>query len=138
MRPRTGPADLAVSLAVGGDCLADIAALRGAPAVFGPVASDPTISRLVATLAGDADAALSAIERARAAARKTVWRRAGAAAPDLGVDYRRPLVVDVDATLVTAHSDKEQAAATFKRGWGHHPLAAFVDHGPGGTGEPAA
>ena len=130
--------DLAVSLAVGGDCLADIAALRGAPAVFGPVASDPTISRLVATLAGDADAALSAIERARAAARKAVWRRAGAAAPDHGVDHRRPLVVDVDATLVTAHSDKEQAAATFKRGWGHHPLAAFVDHGPGGTGEPAA
>jgi hypothetical protein len=42
----------------------------------------------------------------------------------------------VDATLVTAHSDKEGAAATFKRGYGHHPLWSFVDHGPDGTGEP--
>jgi len=47
-------------------------------------------------------------------------------------------VVDVDATLVTAHSDKEQARATFKRGYGHHPLWAFADHGPSGTGEPLA
>jgi hypothetical protein len=45
-------------------------------------------------------------------------------------------VIDVDATLVTAHSEKEQAAPTFKRGFGFHPLCAFVDHGPEGTGEP--
>jgi DDE family transposase len=128
--------DLAVSLAVGGDCLADIAMLREAPQVFGPVASDPTVSRLIDTLAGDADRALAAIEGARAAARRQVWRRAGTHAPDHGVDHRRPLVLDVDATLVTSHSDKEQAAATFKRGWGHHPLTVFVDHGPAGTGEP--
>ena len=51
---------------------------------------------------------------------------------------RRPLVIDLDATLVTAHSEKEQAAPTFKRGFGHHPLCAFVDHGPDGTGEPLA
>jgi Transposase DDE domain group 1 len=130
--------DVAVSLAVGGDCLADVATLREAPEVFGPVASDPTVSRLVATLAGDADRALAAIEGARAAARRTVWTRAGEAAPDHEADHRRPLLVDVDATLVTAHSDKEQAAPTFKRGFGHHPLTAFVDHGPAGTGEPVA
>ncbi len=35
-----------------------------------------------------------------------------------------------------AHSDKEDAAATWKKTYGHHPLTAFVDHGPGGTGEP--
>jgi hypothetical protein len=128
--------DLAVSLAVGGDCLADVAVLREAPQVFGPVASDPTMSRLVDTLAGDADRALAAIEAARAAARKRVWTRAGVHAPDHGCDHRRPLIVDVDATLVTAHSDKEHAAATFKRGWGHHPLTVFVDHGGEGTGEP--
>jgi len=58
--------------------------------------------------------------------------------PHHGTDHRRPLVVDVDATLVPAHSDKEQAAPTFKRGYGHHPLWAFVDHGPAGTGEPVA
>jgi Transposase DDE domain group 1 len=130
--------DLAVSLAVGGDCLADVAALREAPAVFGRVASDPTVSRLVAALAGDVDRASTAIDAARAIARRQVWRRAGTDAPDHGVDHRRPLVVDVDATLVTAHSDKEQAAPTFKRGYGHHPLTAFVDHGQAGTGEPVA
>ena len=46
------------------------------------------------------------------------------------------MIVDVDATLVTAHSDKEKAAPTFKRGYGFHPLCAFVDHGAEGTGEP--
>jgi hypothetical protein len=128
--------DLAVSLALGGDCLADIAMLREASAAFGRVASDPTVSRLVAALAGDADRASAAIDTARAAARREVWARAGTDAPDHGVDHRRPLVVDVDATLVTAHSEKEQAAPTFKRGFGHHPLTAFVDHGQSGTGEP--
>jgi hypothetical protein len=44
----------------------------------------------------------------------------------------------VDATLVTAHSEKECAAPTFKRGFGFHPLWAFVDHGSEGTGEPLA
>jgi hypothetical protein len=128
--------DVAVALALGGDCLADIAVLRGAPAVFGRVASDPTVSRLITALAQDADRALGAIEAARAAARGAVWRRAGVQAPDHDVDHRRPLVVDVDATLVTAHSEKEAAAPTFKRGFGHHPLTAFVDHGQAGTGEP--
>jgi hypothetical protein len=48
------------------------------------------------------------------------------------------LIVDLDATLVTAHSEKERAAPTYKRGFGFHPLCAFVDHGPDGTGEPLA
>jgi hypothetical protein len=128
--------DLAVSLAVGGDCLADIATLREAPAVFGAVASDPTVSRMIAALAGNADRASAAIDAARAAARRQVWARAGTDAPDHGVDHRRPLVLDIDATLVTAHSEKELAAPTFKRGFGHHPLTAFLDHGQAGTGEP--
>ena len=53
-----------------------------------------------------------------------------------GIDADRPLTVDLDATLVTAHSEKEQAAPTFKRGFGFHPLCSFVDHGSEGTGEP--
>lgn len=44
-------------------------------------------------------------------------------------------MIDLDATLITAHSEKEDAAATFKRGFGFHPLCAFVDHGAAGTGE---
>ena len=46
--------------------------------------------------------------------------------------------MDLDATLVTAHSEKEQARPTFKRGYGFHPLWAFIDHGQDGAGEPAA
>jgi hypothetical protein len=130
--------DLAVSLAVGGDCLADLAQLRAAPEVFGPVASDPTVSRLVDRLAADAPAALAAIASARAAARARAWSLAGDRAPDHAANAAAPLVIDVDATLVTAHSEKESAAPTFKRGFGFHPLWAFCDHGQDGTGEPLA
>ncbi|PPS91058.1 hypothetical protein BZZ08_00657 [Streptomyces sp. MH60] len=48
------------------------------------------------------------------------------------------MTVDLDGMLVISHSDKEDAAPTWKRRWGHHPLMGFVDHGPGGTGEPVA
>lgn len=130
--------DLALGLAVGGDCLADVAVLRSEPGVFGLVASDPTVSRTIDRLARDATAALAAIDTARATARARAWRLAGRQAPDHNTDAGRPLIIDVDATLVTAHSDKEGAAPTFKRGYGHHPLWAFVDHGPAGTGEPLA
>jgi hypothetical protein len=130
--------DLAMSLAIGGDCLADIGQLRAEPAVFGHVASDPTVSRLIDTLAGDAVLALRAINTARAAARARAWRLAGKDAPNHERSATAPLVVDVDATLVTAHSEKQHAAATFKRGFGFHPIGAWADHGPGGTGEPLA
>lgn len=128
-------ADLAVALALGGDCLADVAVLRAEPDVFGPVASDPTVSRLITTLADDADQSLTAIWAAHAAARARVWQLAGDQAPGHTRSVSDPVVIDVDATLVTAHSEKEQAAPTFKRGFGFHPLCAFVDHGPSGTGE---
>jgi hypothetical protein len=128
--------DLAVATAVGGDCLADIAVLRGDSGVFGPVASDPTVSRVIDTLAADAQRVLAVIDRARAQVRAAVWRRAGDHAPDRRIDGDHPLLIDVDATLVTAHSEKEHAAPTFKRGFGFHPLVAFVDHGADGTGEP--
>jgi hypothetical protein len=128
--------DLAIALALGGDCLADVAVLRAEPGVFGLVASDPTVSRLLDTLAVDVDRALMAIDTARAAARATVWAAAGQNSPDHGASAETPVVIDVDATLVTAHSDKQHAAPTFKRGFGFHPLLTFADHGPGGTGEP--
>ncbi len=103
--------DLALSLALGGDCLADLAVLRAEPGVYGRVASDPTVSRAIAALAADAPAALRAIDTARAAARHQAWRLAGEHAPDYGSDAKQPLVIDLDATLVTAHSDKEQRGA---------------------------
>ncbi len=106
--------------------------VRAQPDLFGAVASDPTVSRLIDTLAGDADAAVAAIRAARAAARATAW---GHRCP-VGDDG--PVIVDLDATIVCAHSEKEGATPTFKRTFGFHPLLAFVDHGVDGTGEPLA
>jgi hypothetical protein len=122
--------DLVVAIALGGDCLADAAVVRAQSELFGTVASDPTISRLIDTLGDDAAAAITAIRAARVAARAKVW---GHRSP---VPISGPVVVDLDATLVGAHSEKEGATANFKRGFGVHPLLAFVDHGTGGTGEP--
>lgn len=130
--------DLAVMLTLGGDCLADIALLREQPEVFGRVASDPTVSRLIDALAADPDRALTAIAAARAVAREAAWTLAGKHAPNAGISSQSPLIVDLDATLITAHSDKEGAKPTFKKGFGHHPLWAFGDHGSAGTGEPLA
>lgn len=128
--------DLALTLALGGDCLADITQLRDEPGLYGHVASDPTVSRLIKVLASDADRAVAAIGRARRTARRTAWQLAGDASPAGRATVADPLVIDLDATLVTAHSDKELARPTFKKGYGFHPLCAFADHGPAGTGEP--
>jgi Transposase DDE domain group 1 len=125
--------DLAVTIALGGDCLADAAVLRAQSELFGAVASDPTISRLIDSLGADPSVAIAAIRAARADARASVWRHRR----PWGVT-NDPIVVDLDATLVGAHSEKEGATPNFKRGFGFHPLLAFVDHGAGGTGEPLA
>ena len=119
---------LNMAVALSGDCAADIAALRAQSGVFRLVASDPTVSRLVTPLAEDVDAALEAI----AAARGRVWNWAGAPVTDGRV------VIDMDATLLTAHSEKESATRTWKKTFGFHPLLAYADHGAGGTGEPLA
>ncbi|WP_198344230.1 IS1380 family transposase [Mycobacterium dioxanotrophicus] len=124
--------DLAVMIALGGDCLADAALLRGQPELFGAVASDPTISRLIEVLGSDPITAIAAIRRARAAARDRVWQRRCPVAAD------ETVIIDMDATLIGSHSDKEGATPNFKRGFGFHPMMAFVDHGAEGTGEPLA
>jgi len=105
--------DLAVMVADGGDCLADLSALRDQPTLFGDVCSDATAWRALAALAGGR---LAAVRRARAQARERVWERVGAP---------RRVVLDLDATLVTAHSDKEKAAGTYKHGFGFHPLLCY-------------
>jgi Transposase DDE domain group 1 len=128
-------ADLVVMLALGGDCLADVAVLRAQPELAGAVASDPVISRLVSALAADAPQALRAIRTARAAARERAWALAGGAAPGAGGSL---IPVDIDATIVLAHSEKEKAAPTWKKTFGFHPLAAFADHGAGAGGEALA
>jgi hypothetical protein len=122
--------DVAVMLADGGDCLSDLAVLREQPELFGPVASTPTAWRVVERAAQDPDG-LARLRLARAHARGRVWAAGGDPAVDL-------LVIDVDATLVTAHSDfKEGAEGTYKHTFGFHPLLAYLDRGQA-PGEPLA
>jgi hypothetical protein len=116
----------------------DIAALRAQPEVFGRVASNPTVSRVFAALAGDVEVTVAAIRQARAAARAAAWARRRPVAGTPGARSGGQVIVDIDATLVTAHSDKEGAEPTFKRGFGFAPMCTFVDHGEQGTGEPLA
>ncbi|WP_433222138.1 IS1380 family transposase [Microtetraspora malaysiensis] len=127
--------DLALTLTLGGDCLADIAMLRAQPELFGPIASDPTVSRLIDRLAADPIRALKAIRAARATARQRAWTLAGNHAP--GADGEL-IPIDIDATIVIAHSDKDQATPTWKKTFGFHPMTVFADHGAGGGGEPLA
>jgi hypothetical protein len=126
--------DLAVSAAMGGRCPADLALLRAVSPVFGPVASDATVSRTVAALVAEdgGRAAEAAVWSAVAAARVVAWRHGGVPTQD-GM-----IVIDPDATLVRAYSAKQGAKKTFKKTVGHHPLLAYLDYGRGGTGEPAA
>ena len=130
--------DLAMTLAVGGEVARDTDLLRCEPGVFGDVASTPTISRMLTTLAQDTPAVMAAISTARQGARERAWALSGDHSPAAGASAKNPLVVDLDATLINVHSEKEQAAPTFKRGFGYHPICAFLDHGQTGTGEPLA
>jgi hypothetical protein len=114
--------DLAVMLADGGEAIADLVVLRDQPSLFGEVASIATAWR---TLEAVDDEALAPIATARAAARTQAW----VAGADPGF-----YVIDFDGTLVTAHSDKEGAAPNYKRGFGFHPLVAYLD----ATGEALA
>ncbi|MHB0981237.1 MAG: IS1380 family transposase [Thermoleophilia bacterium] len=105
--------DLGVMLADGGDALCDLGALRDQEVLFGAVASDATAWRLVAALD---EKHLAQVREARPSARKRVWELA---------DTPRRVILDIDATLVPAHSEKERAAGTYKHGFGFHPLLCF-------------
>lgn len=129
--------DLALSLATGGDAVSDVDRLRNQPEVYGLVASDPTISRLVKVLSTVKPAqALAVVNEARGTARAHVWAHAGEDSPLHGVSAENPLTIDIDASLLNSHSEKEDARPTWKKGFGFHPLCSFVDHGIRGTGEP--
>jgi hypothetical protein len=113
---------LAVAIADGADCLADIAALKEQEGLFGPVASVATAWR---AMHATASVELRAIPLALAQARERVW----ASKPPVG-----PMIWDFDSTLLNVHSEKEDAAPTYKRGFGFNPLAAWCDN----TKEPLA
>src|SRR5512140_1470498 len=120
---------MAVAIALGARSMSDIAVLAHQEPVFGAAPSDTAVRRTLEL----ADArTLDKIARARAAVRGYVWqlicaRPAGfpwlAIAGKLLAGW---LVIDLDATLITAYSDKEGAAPTWKKGYGFHPLGAWA------------
>jgi hypothetical protein len=116
--------DLAVMLADGGDCLSDLGALGDQRSLFGDVASASTAFRLIDRIAREPEW-LVRLRGAHATARAHVWKLAGA--PER-------LTIDLDATLIAAHSEKECAAGNFKGGFGFHPMLAYADQ----TGEALA
>jgi hypothetical protein len=119
---------MAVAIMLGATSMSDIAVLAHQEPVLGAAPSDTTVRR---TLELADPATLDKIARARAAVRAHVWQlicaRPGgfpwlATAGKLLAGW---LVIDLDATLITARSDKEGAAPTFKSGYGFHPLGAW-------------
>lgn len=111
-------ADLAVAIIDGADSISDLRSLREQPGLFGPVASTPTAWRVLDRVS---EAHLPSLRAGRAAAREAAW--AAGAAPDLTGE----LFLDIDATIVVAHSEKQWAAPTWKRTFGFHPLLCFLD-----------
>ncbi|MBA3305645.1 MAG: IS1380 family transposase [Thermoleophilaceae bacterium] len=104
--------DLATMLADGGRCVSDLVALGSQPALFGEVASVSTARRVVLSIGA---AELERLRAARAQARARAWAQGAAPAE---------VILEFDATPVTAHSDKELAAGHYKGGFGFHPLLA--------------
>ncbi len=109
--------DLTVTLADGGECVSDLGGVREQDALFGAVASDSTAFRVVDRIAST-PGMLDAVRSAHARARARFWQLHGA--PE-------QCTIDVDATLITAHSEKEKAAGNYKGGYGFHPLQAYLD-----------
>jgi hypothetical protein len=116
------------AIAIGATSMADIEVLDQLAPVLGAAPSDSTVRR---TLHLADDRTLTRIAQARARIRKHVWEQAAAAGglPWLeiaGKTLAGWVFLDMDATLITAHSDKEKAAPTWKKGYGFHPLGAWI------------
>jgi Transposase DDE domain group 1 len=109
--------DLAVTLADGGECVADLGAVRDQHSLFGEVASDSTAFRAIDRIASE-PGLLDALRAAHARARERFWKLHGA--PER-------LTIDIDATLICAHSEKQGAAGNYQGGFGFHPLHAYAD-----------
>jgi hypothetical protein len=117
-------------LADGGEAIADLAVMRGMPELFGPVASDPTVWRVLDSID---ETTLGRIRAARAQARETAWAqlcqtRGGIPASRAAGRQIPGLVLDLDASIVVCHSEKEQATPTWKKTFGYHPLFCFLDN----------
>jgi hypothetical protein len=123
--------DIAVAIADGAQTITDLRVLADQPLLHGPVASTATAWRVLDTVD---ERRLGWLRSARARARRRAWAaRAELTGQELPAAYAagRPvpeLVIDLDATLVEVHSEKQGAAAHYKGGFGYHPLLAFCDN----------
>jgi hypothetical protein len=122
--------DLAVMIADGGEAIADLAVLRDQADLFGAVASDPTVWRVLSNIDTQL---LAGLRVARAQAREVAWAQTietcGALPAATAAGQTIPgLVLDLDASIVICHSDKESATRTWKKTFGYHPLFCFLDN----------
>jgi hypothetical protein len=126
-------ADLACAIADGARVISDFRVMGDQQELFGPVASVPTAWRALREIAAGGDRRRRKVIAAVNAARRCAWARGTArhgALPPVQVADRKlagVTCIRLDATVVTAHSDKELAEANFK-GFGHHPLIAACDN----------
>ena len=135
-RPGTILGSLAVMLAGGGEHVSDLDMLRTGDGVFGNVASNAAISRFFERTVTNPDLFSYGFATLTRELRSRAWEAAAERNPALTATAGDPLIIDLDATLVTSHSDKEQAVGTYKGGYGFAPFIASVDYGPGhGGGE---
>ena len=116
--------DLAAMIADGGRAIADLAVLRDQAQLFGAVASDPTAWRVLSNVD---DKVLASFRQARAAARELAWAqlvetRGGLPASTAAGLPVPGLVLDLDASIVVCHSEKEKATPTWKKSFGYHPV----------------
>ena len=132
-------ADLACAIADGAEVISDFRVMGDQQELFGPVASVPTCWRVLHEIAAGGGRPLGRITAAVNTARRRAWAAAVARHGGLpGVRVADKMLegvtcIRLDASVVTAHSDKELAEANFK-GFGHHPLLAYCDN----TAEPLA
>jgi hypothetical protein len=133
-RPGTILGSLAVMLAGGGEHVSDLDILRTGAGVFGKVASNATISRFFERTVTNPDLFSYGFATLTRELRSRVWEAARERNPALRATAREPLTIDLDATLVTSHSDKEMAVGTYKGGYGFAPFIASVDYGTGNGG----
>lgn len=127
---------LALSLAGGGEQVTDVDQLRQSPELFGKVASDSTVSRFINQVKEQPEVFKHGFVTMQRSLRAKLWAAAGPRNPSLRATSTNPLIIDLDATLVHVHSEKEKSAGTYKGGYGFSPMIAMVDYGKEyGTGE---
>lgn len=138
--PGTVLSSVAVALTAGATCLDDLDLLTPlvATGLVTPIPSTATAHRRIHQLADSVDRVDDRMTRAMRTLRSRAWTALDDMNPTATMSRDTPLILDIDASLIHIHSTKQDAAPTYKHGFGFHPLCAFIDHGPGVGGEPLA